>query len=66
MVGVILNPALTFAGHALCPTADGRFDWFITILAPAAFLALQRGKAGLLPVMGCCALAGVGFSLIPP
>jgi chromate transporter len=59
VVGVILNLGVTFAQHALRPVAGGPIDWFIAILSLAAFLALQRFKFPLLPVMACCAIAGM-------
>jgi chromate transporter len=63
VVGVILNLGVTFAQHALRPVTGGPIDWFIAILALAAFLALQRFKLPLLPVMACCALAGMARHL---
>jgi chromate transporter len=58
VVGVILNLGVNFSVHALWPA--GRFDWFIAGLALAAFLALWRLKAGLIPVLAAC--AGLGFA----
>jgi chromate transporter len=61
VVGVILNLGVTFGLHALLPVPGGAIDWFIAILAVAAFLALQRFKLPLLPVMACCAIAGMAW-----
>ncbi len=63
VVGVILNLGVTFGLHALRPVPGGPIDWFIAILAVAAFLALQRFKLPLLPVMACCAIAGMAWHL---
>jgi chromate transporter len=63
VVGVILNLGVGFGLHALRPVAGGRIDWFIGALAVAAFLAMHRFKAGLLPVMVACAVAGMGWHL---
>ena len=64
VVGVILNLGVTFAANALWPEPGRRFDGFIAVLALAAFVALQRFKIGLIPVIGACALAGLGWGLI--
>jgi chromate transporter len=60
VVGVILNLALFFAWHVLWPKgADGPFDWFSALIGLAALVALFRFKAGVMPVIGACALAGL-------
>ncbi len=58
VVGVILNLGVKFTTHALWP-ATGGFDTFIALLAIAAFIALQRFKVSLMPVIGACALIGL-------
>jgi chromate transporter len=58
VVGVILNLGVKFTTHALWPQSGG-FDVFIAVLAIAAFIALQRFKVGLMPVIGACALIGL-------
>lgn len=58
VVGVILNLGVKFTTHALWP-ASGGLDAFIAVLAIAAFIAMQRFKAGLMPVIGACALLGL-------
>jgi chromate transporter len=69
VVGVILNLALFFAWHVLWPEAtgtapfSGRFEWFSLLIAAAAFVALWRLKAGIIPVIVACAAAGLAFSL---
>ena len=60
VVGVVVNLALFFAYHVLWPQGfDGRFDWFPAIVGLAAFAALFRYQAGIIPVVGACALAGL-------
>jgi chromate transporter len=58
VVGVILNLGVKFTTHALWP-ASGGFDIFIAVLSVIAFIALQRFKIGLMPVIGACAALGL-------
>lgn len=58
VVGVVLNLAVWFGLHVLVPAA-GRGDWLAAAVAGLAFLALQRFKAGVIPVIG--ASAGLGL-----
>ena len=62
VVGVILNLGVVFAQHALWP--GGRFDWFIAVLATAAFVALWRFRAGLIPVLASCAAIGFAWRML--
>jgi chromate transporter len=65
VVGVILNLALFFAWHVLWPQgASGPFDLFSALVGAAALVALLRYKAGVMPVIGACALAGLAFTLL--
>jgi chromate transporter len=65
VVGVILNLALFFAWHVLWPQgAAGPFDWFSALIGLAALVALFHFKAGVMPVIGACALAGLAFTLM--
>ena len=65
VVGVILNLAVFFGWHALWPdgwkegVTAGGVDWFVLVVAVAAFVAMQRWKVGVMPVIGACALLGV-------
>jgi chromate transporter len=59
VVGVILNLGVQFATHALWPEPSGRFDGFVAVVAAAAFVALQRFGAGLIPTIGACAALGL-------
>ncbi len=58
VVGVILNLAISFATHALWPEAGG-FDYFVAVLALAAWIAMDRLKIGVMPVLGACAVLGI-------
>ncbi len=65
VVGVILNLAVFFAYHVLWPQAGadspfaGTFEWYSLLVGIAAFVALWRFKAGIIPVIGACAAAGL-------
>lgn len=64
VVGVILNLAIGFSIHALWP--EGRhFDAFVAVIAIAAFVAMERFKLGVIPVLGGCAVLGVVGKLLP-
>jgi chromate transporter len=58
VVGVVLNLAVWFGWQLVLP-AGGGVDWFVIVVAGLAFLALQRFKTGLIPVV--LAGAGLGF-----
>jgi chromate transporter len=65
VVGVIVNLALFFAWHVFWPGGwGGGFDWISALIGAAAFLALFRYKAGIMPVIGACALAGLATSAL--
>jgi len=65
VVGVIVNLALFFAWHVLWPEgAGGRFEWISALIGAVAFVALFRYKAGVMPVIGACALAGLVVTLL--
>jgi chromate transporter len=61
VVGVILNLGVKFAIHAMWPDPGRVFDPFIAVVAVAAFVAMVRFKVGLMPVIGVCALLGLGL-----
>ncbi|MBI1943905.1 MAG: chromate transporter, partial [Betaproteobacteria bacterium] len=64
VVGVIVNLALFFAYHVLWPRGfNGGFEWLPAAIGAAAFIALFRYKAGIIPVIGACALAGLAVTL---
>jgi chromate transporter len=65
VVGVILNLAVFFAYHVLWP--EGRsapFDWASAVIGVAAFVALFRFKAGVIPVIAACAALGLAARLL--
>ena len=70
VVGVVINLAVFFAWHVLWPDATetapftGRFEWFSLLITMTAFLALWRFKVGIITVIGACAAAGLGWSLL--
>ena len=67
VVGVILNLAVFFAYHVLWPAGlSGRFEWPSAVIGIAAFVALLRYKAGIIPVIGICGLAGLIYSFAKP
>ncbi|HEU6455543.1 MAG TPA: chromate efflux transporter [Roseateles sp.] len=64
VVGVILNLAIFFGYHVLWPQGfSGHFEWPAALIAVGAAIALIRYKAGVIPVIACCALAGLGLRL---
>jgi len=64
VVGVILNLAVFFAYHVLWPQGlEAAFEWFSLLIGAAAFIALFRYKVGVVPVIGACAVIGLGSSL---
>ena len=65
VVGVIVNLALFFAYHVFWPTGFGSaVDWLSVALAAAATIALFRFKAGVIPVILGCGLAGLSYRLL--
>ncbi len=72
VVGVILNLAVFFAWHVLWPEAteaepfSGTFEWATLAIGAVAFIALFRFKAGIIPLIGACAAAGLIYTLSKP
>jgi chromate transporter len=65
VVGVILNLALFFGYHVLWPRGfGGGFDWIPALIGTGALVALLRYKAGVMPVIGACALLGLATTFI--
>ena len=63
VVGVILNLALFFAYHVLWPQGfGGPFSAASALITLAAAVALFRFKVGVIPLLGACALAGLGIT----
>jgi chromate transporter len=63
VVGVILNLGVKFTQDALWPKS-GSLDLFVAVLTIAAFIAIQRFKIGLMPVIGVCAALGLAKHLM--
>jgi chromate transporter len=65
VVGVILNLAVFFAWHVLWPAGfGGAFEWFSALAGLAAFIALFRYKAGIIPVILACGATGLAYTLL--
>jgi chromate transporter len=63
VVGVILNLAIGFSIHALWPEG-GRFDLFVAVAAVVSFIAMERFKIGVIPVLSVCAILGAAVKLL--
>ena len=63
VVGVILNLAIWFAKHALFPDDKG-FDGFVALAAVGAWVAMERFKVGVIPVLATCAAFGVVVKML--
>ena len=70
VVGVVLNLAVFFAWHVLWPHATpvapfaGGFQALPALIALGAFVALWRGGAGIMQVVGASATLGLVLSLL--
>ncbi len=65
VVGVIGNLALFFAWHTLWPAGwKGSFEGSAALIGIVAFGVLYRQRAGVIPVIGGCAVAGLGYKLL--
>jgi chromate transporter len=64
VVGVVLNLAVFFAYHVLWPEGfEATFEWFSALIGALAFVALFKYKVGIMPLIGACALLGLGYSM---
>jgi chromate transporter len=63
VVGVILNLSVWFAGHVIFPK-NAPVDWFALTVALVAFLAMQRFKVGIIPVVFAGGALGLLWQLI--
>ena len=67
VVGVILNLAVFFGYHVLWPEGfHGHFEWLSAAIGVAAFIALFRYKAGIIPLIGACGAIGLAVTLARP
>ena len=65
VVGVIVNLAVFFAWHVFWPEGfAGHMEWFAALISTIAFIALLRYKAGVVPVILACGLAGLAWRLL--
>ncbi|SFE37271.1 chromate efflux transporter [Nitrosomonas sp. Nm166] len=63
VVGVIANLAIFFAYHVLWPHGfEAEFEWLSALIGIAAFIALFKYKAGIVPVISACAMVGLSYS----
>jgi chromate transporter len=63
VVGVILNLAVWFGLHVFFPEA-GRVDAFAVAVSAAAFVAIVRFKAGVIPVVFASGALGLAWSMV--
>mgnify|MGYP001554356435 FL=1 len=61
VVGVVLNLAVWFGLHVFVPK-PGETDWFAIAVCATAFLAMQRWKVGIVPVVLASGLLGLAWS----
>jgi chromate transporter len=67
VVGIIVNLALFFAYHVFWPQGMGSpMDLLSVMLAAIAMIALFRFKAGVIPVILGCGIAGMALNLLTP
>ncbi len=60
VVGVVLNLAMFFAYHVFWPGGFERgFQGFALLISVAAFIALIRFRAGIIPVVLACGIIGI-------
>jgi chromate transporter len=64
VVGVIINLAVFFAYHVLCPQGlAGHFEWPSALIGLGAAIALFRFKVGVIPVVLGSGIAGLACQL---
>jgi len=67
VVGVIVNLAVFFAWHVFWPQGfAGHIDGIAALIGACALLALFRYKAGIIPVIFACGLAGLVVLFVKP
>lgn len=65
VVGVILNLAVFFALHVFWPEdLRAGTEWPSVVIATAAAVALFRYKAGIIPVIAACGVAGLAIHAV--
>jgi len=63
VVGVVLNLAVWFGLHVFSP-ARGVVDWWAVAVGVAAFVAMQRFKVGIIPVVVASGALGLLWNLV--
>ena len=63
VVGVVLNLAVWFGLHVFSP-ARGVVDWWAVAVGVAAFVAMQRFKVGIIPVVVASGAMGLLWNLV--
>ena len=53
-----------FLPCALARCFDATFEWFSALIGALAFIALFKYKAGIMQVIGACAVLGLGYSIL--
>jgi chromate transporter len=66
VVGVVLNLAVWFGLHVFFPSgvSGGSVNWFGVAVSTVAFLALQRFKLGVVPVVLASGMVGLAWHAI--
>jgi chromate transporter len=65
VVGVIVNLAVFFALHVFWPEGlRAGADWPSVVIAAVAAVALFRHKAGIIPVIAACGIAGLAIHAV--
>jgi len=65
VVGVMRNLAVFFAWHVLWPAGfGGGFEWFSALAGMAAFIALFKYKAGIIPVILACGVSDLAYTFM--
>jgi chromate transporter len=62
VVGVVLNLAVWFGLHVFF-SKTGVVDWFAVVVSVAAFVAMQRWKVGVIPIVAASGALGLAWSL---
>lgn len=65
VAGVIASLAVWFAWHSLRPQ-PGEFDYFVPVVAVAAWIAMERLKCGVIPTLAAAAALGIVWHTLGP
>jgi len=63
VVGVVMNLAVWFGRKLVFPEAGG-VDWFVLVVGAAAFVAIVRFKAGMIPVILASGALGLAWKTL--